>query len=114
MRKVIWSLVAGSMLLVGLLSATSIRADEWNKKTVVTFTEPVQIPGAVLPAGTYVFKLMDSASDRNIVQIFNADETHLFGPWVNRKLWNLVLSRRQLRTRVCLPETQGHRGGPGE
>jgi|HubBroStandDraft_4_1064222.scaffolds.fasta_scaffold45096_1 hypothetical protein len=87
MRKVIWSLVAGSMLLVGLLSATSIRADEWNKKTVVTFTEPVQIPGAVLPAGTYVFKLMDSASDRNIVQIFNADETHLFGPWVNRKLW---------------------------
>jgi hypothetical protein len=78
MRKVIWNLVAGCMLLVGLLLATSIRADEWNKKTVVTITEPVQIPGAVLPAGTYVFKLMDSASDRNIVQIFNADETHLF------------------------------------
>jgi hypothetical protein len=78
MRKVIWNLVAGSMLLVGLLLATSIRADEWNKKTVVTFTDPVQIPGAVLPAGTYVFKLMDSASDRTIVQIFNADETHLF------------------------------------
>jgi len=31
-----------------------------------------------LPAGTYVFKVMDSMSDRHIVQIFNADETHVF------------------------------------
>jgi len=56
-------------------------ADEWNNKTTVTFSAPVEVPGVgvhLLPAGTYLFKLMDSPSDRNIVQIFNEDGTHLF------------------------------------
>jgi len=55
----------------------SARADEWNKQTILTFNEPVEIPGQVLPAGSYVFKLLDSPSDRNVVQIFNEDQTHL-------------------------------------
>jgi len=56
-------------------------ADEWNKETVVTFSGPVEVPGVgahLLPAGTYVFKILDSLSDRHIVQIFNQDKTHLF------------------------------------
>jgi hypothetical protein len=36
------------------------------------------VDAQVLPAGTYVFKIFDSWSDRNIVQIFNADETHVY------------------------------------
>jgi hypothetical protein len=52
-------------------------ADEWDKTTKVTFSEPVQVPGKVLPAGTYTFKLLNSDSDRHIVQIFNADQTSL-------------------------------------
>ena len=58
------------------------RADEWDKKTVFTFSGPVEIPGSVLPAGTYVFKLTDSDSDRNIVQVFNKDENHLYGTFL--------------------------------
>ena len=54
-----------------------VRADEWDKTTKVTFSEPVQVPGKVLPAGTYIFKLLDSASNRHIVQIFNEDHTAL-------------------------------------
>lgn len=65
------------LALGGLIAAPGARADEWNKKTIVTFNNPVEIPGKVLPAGTYVFKLADSAGDRNIVQIFNQDETQL-------------------------------------
>jgi LPXTG-motif cell wall-anchored protein len=53
-------------------------ADQWNKKTIITFSQPVEIPGKVLPAGTYVFKLYDSLSNRNIVQIFNEDESKVF------------------------------------
>src|ERR1700674_427498 len=56
-------------------------ADEWNKRTTVTFSAPVEDPGSgaqVLPAGTYIFKLMDSTSNRNIVQIFSADGLHVF------------------------------------
>src|SRR5271154_5183304 len=64
--------------LLGVALSSSARADEWNKKTVMTVSEPIQVPNQVLPAGTYVIKLLDSPSDRHIVQIFNADQTHLF------------------------------------
>jgi hypothetical protein len=57
-------------------------ADEWNQKTVFTFSAPVEIPGQVLPAGTYVFKLANSAASRHIVQVFNADETRVFGTFL--------------------------------
>src|ERR1700683_1151206 len=65
--------------LIGAMLAPGAKADDWNKKTVVTFSGPVEIPGvhltgwSVLPAGTYVFKLLDSQSDRHIVQIFSQD-----------------------------------------
>src|SRR5580658_5532122 len=71
-------------VLVTAAFSPSVRADEWNKKTVVTFSEPVETPGvhiqgwAVLPAGTYVFRLLESPSDRHIVQIFNQDETVIY------------------------------------
>jgi hypothetical protein len=53
-------------------------ADVANKKTKLTFSGPVQVPGATLPAGTYVFKLMDSSADRHIVQVTNVrgDKTY--------------------------------------
>jgi hypothetical protein len=62
----------------------SVKADQWDHKTVLTFDQPVETPGvhmqgwAVLPPGTYVFKLLGSQSDRHIVQIFNKDETMLY------------------------------------
>jgi len=68
----------------GAVFSPAAKADEWNRKTVMTFSGPVEIPGVhlkgwgVLPAGTYVFKILDSQSDRHIVQIFNADETQVY------------------------------------
>jgi hypothetical protein len=58
------------------------KADEWNQKTVFTFSAPVEIPGQVLLPGTYVFKLMDSQSDRHIVQVFNQRENHCYGTFL--------------------------------
>src|SRR6266849_10807787 len=75
--------VCGLALACALL-APSVKADEWNRKTVITFSAPVEIPGVhlvgwgVLPAGTYVFKIMDSQSDRHIVQIFSKDELTVY------------------------------------
>ena len=60
------------MALMGAALAPGARADDWNKKTVVTLSGPVEIPGVhltgwgVLPAGTYVFKVLDSQTDRHI------------------------------------------------
>lgn len=55
------------------------RADQWDQKTIFTFHEPVEIPGQVLTPGSYVFKLADSPSNRNIVEVFDKNETHLYG-----------------------------------
>jgi hypothetical protein len=65
--------------LCGFVVPTAM-ADDWNKETVVTFSAPVEVPGVgaqILPAGTYVFKIYNSRSDRHIVQIFNQAKTHV-------------------------------------
>src|ERR1035437_5080636 len=72
------------MALTAAVLAPGAKADDWNRKTVITFSGPVEIPGVhltgwgILPAGTYVFKILDSLSDRHIVQIFNQDETAIY------------------------------------
>jgi hypothetical protein len=70
-----------AMLCVALLTfgfAPTATSDEWNKKTIVTTNAPIEVPGKVLPPGTYVFKLLDSTANRNIVQIFDKDEKQLY------------------------------------
>ena len=73
-----------SLALMGAVISPAAKADSWNRKTVVTFSAPVEIPGVhlkgwgVLPAGTYVFKILDSQSDRHIVQIFSQDEKTVY------------------------------------
>ena len=47
------------------------QANEWDKHTVVTFHESIQILGMVLPAGTYIMRLVDSSIDLPIVQYLN-------------------------------------------
>jgi len=60
-----------------LLLAPGVRATEWDQKVVATFNGPVEIPGHVLPAGTYVFKLFDSLGSREVVQVSNSDESRV-------------------------------------
>ena len=54
--------------------AASAQADAWNKKTILKFNQPVEVPGHVLTPGTYVFQLADPSADRNVVQIFSEDK----------------------------------------
>jgi len=56
-------------------------AGDYDKKTVVTLNEPVIVAGVktvTLEPGRYVFRLMNSSSNRNIVEIFNEREDHLY------------------------------------
>jgi hypothetical protein len=67
-----------TLLLLGSFLVPSVRADEHDKKTVITFSQSFEIPGGqILPAGTYTFSLFESTSDRHIVQIFSANGTKL-------------------------------------
>ncbi len=62
--------------LLSLVLLPSVQASEFDKKTIVTFSEPVEIPGMVLSPGTYVIKRPNGNPD--IVQFLNADETQVY------------------------------------
>src|ERR1700675_4017250 len=55
----------------------SLKASESDKKTIITISQPVAVEGAILPAGQYVLRLLDSLSGRDLVYIFNGEETRL-------------------------------------
>lgn len=71
-------IAVGLVIAFTLFFELAAHADEYDEATTMTFSQPVQIPGRVLPAGTYLFRLVDISSDRNLVQIFNADRTVLY------------------------------------
>ncbi len=68
------------LIALGAFVVPTATADDWDKKTIITFSGPVEVPGVGqhnLPAGTYVFKVLNSQSDRHIVQILNQDESQV-------------------------------------
>ena len=62
-------------MFTSLFTLTSARADDWDQATKITFSQSVQIPGRVLPAGTYWFVLLNGITDRDTVQVFNSDRS---------------------------------------
>jgi hypothetical protein len=66
-------------ILIASVMAPVSKAQNGDKKTVVTFSEPIEIPGnVILPAGTYFFKLLNQDSGRWVVQIFDEHQTKTF------------------------------------
>ena len=97
-RVVVTTLV---LALVALALPSSMKGQTWNKRTKVTFSAPVEIPGVgaqVLPAGTYYFRLLDSTSDRHIVQIFNEREDHVFSTILAIPNYRLQATSRTVMT----------------
>ncbi len=80
-RSIAWAAFAGC---IGVALLPSLQADTWNKKTILTVTEPLQVPSCctpdhtvILQPGEYVMVLVDSLSDRHIVRIFDKDQQHV-------------------------------------
>ena len=72
-----------AFVILGLVIASVVilpvaHADEWDQASELTFNQSVQIPGRVLPAGTYWFVLADSIGNRNIIQVFDSDRSKLY------------------------------------
>src|ERR1017187_6100618 len=82
-------LVVLALSVLGALLAPQAGADEWNKKTVITFSQPVEIPGQILPAGTYTIKLVDLASERHVVQFLDADGIKVIATVLALNNWRL-------------------------
>ena len=69
--------IAATLGLASLVLAPGAMADQWNKKTIITVNEAIQVPGKVLQPGKYVMRLLDSPSNRHVVQIYNEREDQL-------------------------------------
>src|ERR1700761_6729862 len=67
----------GMIIAFSLFFELAAHADEADQTTEITFNQPIQVPGQVLPAGAYLFKLADD-QDLNVVQIFSQDRMHLY------------------------------------
>jgi hypothetical protein len=76
--KILALVLLGAATLCFTLSPV-VKADTWDKKTIVTFEQDTEIPGWVLPAGTYVFKLLrGGVADRCTVQIWDGSESQIY------------------------------------
>lgn len=72
-----WPTRAVMSISIILMCTAVAAADQWNDKTMLKFDAPMIIPGATLAPGSYVFKLLDSPTDRHVVQIFDQDDNRL-------------------------------------
>ena len=75
-------IAVSATVFTGIAVAVSIipfraQADQWDKMTLLTVDQPIQVSNTYLEPGTYMFKLADSQSDRHIVQIFTKDRKRL-------------------------------------
>jgi len=78
MMKTKFVSLAFALALIGAVSASTASAQtNLNNRTVVTFSQPVEVPGKILPAGTYTFELNESMANRHIVQIFDQAGTKI-------------------------------------
>jgi hypothetical protein len=77
MKRYLPVFAALAMSLMSSAFAPSLKASETDKKTIITISQPVAVEGTLLPAGQYVLKIQDSPSSRDVVYIFNSEETRL-------------------------------------
>lgn len=63
------------VLAFAALISFPVKADENDKLTYFTFSAPVELPGVTLPAGTYMFKLLDGINTPHVVQVFDKQGT---------------------------------------
>jgi len=94
-------------LLVYVTLVPSVRADEWDKRTIIKFSEPVEVGGKVLQAGTYIFQLMNDPSDRNIVQIWNDDDNQFVAT-----IFTIPCSRMETTDRTVIDLEERPIGSP--
>lgn len=80
-RLSLFSISCSSVLCAGvalLMVLPSLNADPVKKRTEVTFSQPTEIPGMVLEAGTYVMKIPDPYTHSDMVGFYNPTESHLY------------------------------------
>jgi len=95
-RRHFYSIPLAAVALAASLSVA--RADTWDKKTIVSFSQPVEVPGAILQPGKYVMKLVDSQSDRHVVQFTNERQNHVYATTIAVPAYRTQITDRTVIT----------------
>lgn len=64
--------VMGLCVLVGLVAGVAT-ADSLDERTYFTFNRPISLPGVTLPAGKYLFRIVNPTNQNDVVQVLSAD-----------------------------------------
>ena len=83
--------------------SSPLQAYSWDETTYFTFAAPVKVPGTTLPAGTYVFRLADSYTNRDIVQIMNPEQTKVYATVVAVPVYRQQPTNRTVITFAASP-----------
>ena len=75
-------IAVGLVIAFALFFELAAHADESDEAIFMTFSAPVQIPGHVLPAGSYLFERADRGSEPDVIQVFSSDRTVLYGTFL--------------------------------
>lgn len=67
-----------SAAMIGMVALPALQADPIKKATEVTFSGPTEIPGMVLPPGTYMIKVPDPYTHSDMVGFYDPSESHLY------------------------------------
>lgn len=82
MKRVVAIVTATTMaLLMALTISVAAQMPDTRDRTIMTFSGGVELPGMRLDAGTYVFRIADTAS-RNVIQVLSGDEKDMLGQWL--------------------------------
>lgn len=77
LRKVLISTGLSIALVWSAATPADAQGLRSDRATYFTFSQPVSLPTVTLPAGKYLFRLMDSPATRSVVQVYSADGAQL-------------------------------------
>jgi len=98
-RKLTLAALAAAVLA---LLAPNARAQVLDERERVTFSGPVEVPGKVLPAGTYIFEALENG---HLTRILSADEQHVYAT-----LFTVPDERREPVEKATIVLSEGPKG----
>lgn len=117
-KKIVGSIAGLVLVLAFALMVPVARANMWNQATLFKFNQPVQVPGQVLPVGSYWFMLADNGwqgdQPTNLVMVYNSNRSRLVAVFESRPTqlsggdWGDV--RLDGDTLVTVAEQRGNHG----
>jgi hypothetical protein len=56
------------------LFASAVQAQPEDKRTYFTFSGPIALPSVTLPAGRYLFRIVDTTTSRKVIQVLDENQ----------------------------------------